>query len=234
MYVILSQTDRKRRGSSGFSLLEMIVVITVIVVLFALMFPLVKNVYAERENTQCMAYMRNAMIAIHSWVADSGGVFKTWARGDNSTGVGIWGWNLLRLGYIDNGALLRCPSGDSQFPLDNGAWYRNTYGVNMLDANGVPVSAAGGAQDYTLYLSQVVAPSQHIFLVDSATLAFIPDKPGKRSQTFRANMNRLTDGIHLRHSRRANVVFLDGHMESLNRERARDFFKDELIYEEDH
>lgn len=220
-----------RKPVQAFSLIEIVVSISVLVLLLAISVPFLIRARSEGENIRCLANLRVASAAVHSMASDNGGLFKTWARGNSSTGTGVWGWNLLRLNYIESREVLRCPSGESTFSLDNDAWYHNTYGVNMLMPDGTSDSARGNSQDYELNLFQVMDPSRHIFLVDSAERAFMPGKPGARSQRFRANMDRLTDGIQLRHSNRANVIFLDGHIESLTRERAQDFFKEDLIYE---
>lgn len=220
-----------RVTAQAFSLIEIVVSLAVLSLLLALAIPSLIRMFHEGENIRCLANLRVASAAVHSMTSDNGGLFKTWARGNSSTGVGVWGWNLLRLDYIDSREVLRCPSGEATFALDNDAWYHNTYGVNMLMPDGTPDSARGNSQDYELNFFHVTDPSRHIFLVDSAERAFMPDKPGVRSQRFRANMDRLTDGIQLRHLKRANVVFLDGHIESLDRERGQDFFKEDLIYD---
>lgn len=229
----VEKPGRTGKTQRAFTLLETLVVIGVIAVLVALIVPVFKRVHMQRTHAQCLAQIRASAMAVFARASDNGGVFKTWARGSESTGQLIWGADLFNRGYVDSKAILRCPGAECRYGLDDGAWYHNTYGVNMLKADGLPDIAAGAAQNYELRLSQVQDPSRHVFLVDSATRAFIPDKPGVRSQTFRANMEKLTDGIHLRHGGRANVVHLDGHMESLDRERANDLFKEDIIYDPD-
>jgi len=218
------------RTSKGFTLVEILVTIGVIAVLVVLLTASLPRVIAAVMNAKCVSNLRGTSAAIHSLAADNDGIFRSFARGSTATGSVIWGKQLLDGGYISQKKMLRCPVAEDQYPLDNGSWYWNTYAFNMAQPDGTPTKSVGNAQTYELRLASVARPSRQVMLWDSAALAFIPDKPGMRSETFRVNMTGSTDGIQLRHKSRVNAVFLDGRVEALDKDAAKEFIDEKLIY----
>ncbi len=217
-----------KTNPKAFSLIELLIAIAIIASLMALGFSGLNRLREGRLNAQCVGRLRGASAAVHLLVAENSGVFRSWARGDNLPNVRIWGDTVVLRKYTAK-ETLRCPAGADLYPVDHTGWYRNTYGFNMIDANGAPLQPKGGGQEYELRFAAVAEPAKHILLADSATLAFI--RPGVRSETFRVNINKSTDGVQLRHFGRMNVAFMDGHIESLNREEASDYFPASVIYE---
>lgn len=218
------------KTNRGFTLLEILVSVGVIAILVILLTANLPRIVMAAKNAKCVSNVRGTSAAIHSLAADNGGVFRSFARGNSATGTAIWGKQLLDGGYISQKKMLRCPIAEDQYPLDSGSWYWNTYAFNMAQPDGTPTKAAGDGQTYELRLAGVERPSRQIMLWDSAALAFIPDKPGMRSETFRTNITGSTDGIQLRHNLRINAVFLDGHVEALDRDAAKEFISEKLIY----
>jgi len=221
-----------RNTQRAFTLIELLVTITVTGLLAALLLSATQKMRMAGQNAQCVNNLRGAAAAVQMLASENNNVFRSWARGNNSTGSKIWGQQLLDDGFISQKKQLRCPSAADLYPLDNGAWYHNTYGFNMVKPDGTPTDPAGGGQTYELKLAAVPIPASRIMLVDTATLALV--KPGVRSETFRVNINKSTDGVQLRHNNRLNAAFMDGHIEALNKERAKEFFKESIIYEANH
>lgn len=215
--------------NKAFSLVELMVVIAVAGILAVILTATFQKVWESSLNTKCVNRLRTTASAVHMFVSENNGVFRSWARGNANTGSYVWGKSLVDGGLVSK-ETLRCPAGADKYPLNDGAWYHNTYGFNMIDANGDPMQPQGSGQDYQLRFASVAKPSGHIMLADSATLAFIT--PEVRSETFRVNINKSTDGVQLRHHGRINAAFMDGHIEALDRERALDFFDESVIYED--
>jgi len=213
----------------AFSLVEMIVVIAVVGILVVILVAGSQKVWESSLNVKCVNRLRTTASAVQIFVSENNGVFQSWARGNANTGSYVWGKSLVDRGLVTKEAL-RCPAGADKYPLDDGAWYHNTYGFNMIGSDGTPMQPQGSGQDYQLRFASVAKPSGHIILVDSATLAFITQEV--RSETFRVNINKSTDGVQLRHHGRLNAAFMDGHIEALDRERALDFFDKSVVYED--
>lgn len=214
----------------GFTVIELLVCIGVIAVLLILAVPAYTSLQTTNRNTRCISNLRSAGALLLSYGMESGQQFRFFARGGNDSGQPIWGKALEDKGYLGNRKLLRCPAGKSERLITDSAWYWNTYGLNMADADGKPTIAAGNAQVYTLRLLAVANPARQALLVDSGTLAEF--QPGLRSETYRVNIQKLTDGVQLRHKNKANVIFMDGHLEALSRTELEQYFISTCIYDD--
>lgn len=214
----------------GFTLVELLICIGVLLVLLVIAYPALSRMQVMTRNIRCVSNLRGAGAALLSYAAESGNKFRFFARGGNDSGVTIWGKVLLDKRYISDPGMLRCPAGRSVRSITDNAWYWNTYGLNMVTIEGMPMVAAGTTQVYSLRVQALRNPSRVPMLVDSATLAEF--EPGVRSETFRVNIQKLTDGVQLRHRNKANAIFMDGHIESLSRPQAEEYFISTLIYDE--
>ncbi len=213
---------------NGFTLTELLLGIGVIAVLTALILPAISSARASSRAFRCAANQRSTGVLLHRLIADNNGEFRSFARGGN-TGTAIWGLTLQVRGYLTDPSSLRCPEGRSQYEITSASWAWNTYGFNMAAPDGQPTPPNGNAQTYTLRLAAIPDLARRPMLVDSATKAEIG--PGIRSETFRVNIAKVSDGVQLRHRGKANILFMDGHAEALSREEAEEYFNPEYIYD---
>ena len=98
---MLTRSQLLRRG---FTLVELLVVITIIAILMALLLPAVQTARENASDTQCKANLHNLGIAYHRYAA---------THGDTST-IGMckgWAGRLLKYS-ADVGEVFICPNDD--------------------------------------------------------------------------------------------------------------------------
>src|SRR5579872_4474010 len=95
--MVYRETDKRQPGRSGFTLVELIVVIAIIAVLIALLAPCLSRARAQARTVQCMSNMRQVGLALLSYAdAHEGYLYPD-----------DMGWNKDHVGpvYPDNGSL---------------------------------------------------------------------------------------------------------------------------------
>jgi prepilin-type N-terminal cleavage/methylation domain-containing protein len=83
--------DRRRRGCprSGFTLVELLVVIGIIALLVGLLMPVLAGVADRGRDIQCQANLRGIMQAMHGYAAEHDGQFP-WGYVNNRMAPGTW------------------------------------------------------------------------------------------------------------------------------------------------
>ena len=83
-----------RRTRSGFSLVELLVVIGIVAVLLALLMPALSKVRAEANKAACMNNLRQLLAAQMIYVTASGGylTYPNWGHGRDDVNVWPVGW----------------------------------------------------------------------------------------------------------------------------------------------
>jgi prepilin-type N-terminal cleavage/methylation domain-containing protein/prepilin-type processing-associated H-X9-DG protein len=217
----------KRLSSNAFTLIELLTVIAIIGILAAILIPVVQSVRDSARATQCMSNLRECGNLIQLFISDNQHVLETFEGGGAGDGRGRWATQLENAGLLDDRMLTMCPTGENELTdndiYDGGstaAWsWRSGYGMFMIqdpqfDPYGSRRSPFGQSNaDWILNTNEVRDPSLYPFMADSV------DPRGMTR--FRINdIQAGGDGsIALRHNRRANVYFLDGHVESAGPER---------------
>lgn len=211
----------------GITMLEIMVVSVLVVALLLIAYPLVGRVRESSQNIQCQANLRTAGKALQIYIADMDQLIIT-RRGGSRGGAGIdfWGAEISERGYLEEPArsdgyrslngedprVLRCPIGElpGDYSLTNWSWY--TYGINMF-TSGAKSETRNGTQLSIRHVSMIENPSRFVLLADSAM-------PPGFTQYFRISEGRA--GLALRHLGKGNVLFLDNHIESVNRKYGED------------
>ncbi len=203
----------------GFTLIELLTVIAIIGILAAILIPVLRTVREQARAAQCVRNIRQSATAILQFAHNEGGAFITHRSGSGG-GRLLWSDLLIDNGYLDQGArpVVFCPTNP---PLDGledrseaSPWA--TYGFNMVGEAGNSVSGDGN-QRYRFNLDWVENPSRYFLLADSG----VPDT-GLQRMRISSFMARGMDGIHTRHNGRANLAFVDGHVEAADPERLAD------------
>lgn len=200
----LSSVSRRQTSSTGFSLIEIVVVVTILVVLLAFLVPQIQKMRQTSYSMECMSRLRGIGGAFLSLAAEQEAGVVLLFRDGTKDGDKRW-YNQLRdyLDYTHEQA--RAEFGCPSLPMDRvGDWF--CYGFRVSGSPGVRLP--GGL--YRLPVYAVENPTT--FFLAGDTLA----SDGR--QTFRIIPPGLYSGggVHMRHQARANMLFLDGHIESLD------------------
>lgn len=166
----------------------------------------------ERQKAvRCVANLKTTAALLHNLAQERNGVISVFREGGGAFDVR---WNKQLRELIDaplesspSAAVLSCPA----MRDGNSNWY--CYGMFMINPPGRIVSESG-YKAYEVRLAEIEKPSATPMFADSVD-------PENGRQIFRivSKSSSSSGGIHLRHDHRANMVFYDGHVEGVSRDR---------------
>ena len=214
---------------TGFTLVELLVVITIIAILVALLLPVLSSAKARAYRAKCVGNLRQIGIGLQVYVGNQG------AYPLATTGNGFGSWQNALLPLTSSNTLI-CPQAIRALPTylslvgTSDAYVLPHYGYNILGAawNGIAQPSLGLGGDFipngtnwtysALPHNRVLNPSQMIAFGDSG--AYLPP-PVKRTNASvllyialpyqLPTVNRLAVGFW--HGGGANMSFCDGHVE---------------------
>ena len=209
----IKRVHRQRRFS-GFTMVELLVVITIVVILAALAFFMMRNAKTAAQSTICISRLRNAGTLLLSAASDNGGRVQAFSGGSGGFDYRPYYVVARELGLSNDNSgktalkatleeVMFCPSAPTP---DTEHW--TCYGVNFTNStragatwtNEKITDTAGRiANVKSLNLASVGSPSDYILIADSCR--------SDGQQIFRISGG---DRIGLRHSHKANACFLDG------------------------
>ena len=206
-------------SKSGLSLVELLIVMALCAVLIVLAIPVATRLQERSREARCVSQLHQIGQLLHGYIGANGGRFRFTRDG---SGTRLW-YNELKqfagLSDADARRLFRCPS----LPMEPMAanvegWYCYGFRLDYVPPTyrdpGV-VTRDDSSGIYELTVSRVENPAAFFVMADSVnadtrrqTMRLLPRNGGLYGP----------EGIHLRHLNRANVLFLDGHVESRSRE----------------
>ncbi len=229
---------------SGHTLLELIVTIAIGLVISALGLMLMRSLSGGQKEAQCAHNLRQLAVAMHHYMNDCNQTLTSFHGG--AVADNIWVRRLFLGGYLNSdtsganenaillkqidsvGNLMRCPSANVETTYQNQdpavrahprRWGWQAYGLGMFDTS-VPlvrvVDAKGATNSFAVRLSSIARPANYLLFSDSSVAG------PHFYQSFRISRNAGEGGVGLRHQKRANAIFLDGHMEKVTHQRALD------------
>lgn len=183
----------KKNGWTGFTLLEMLVVTAVIAILFSILMPSLRKAKDKAREIECANNMRQTGIALIQYASDNDGYGVIYR---DAVTTRSWDYGIVTDKYVTNPQVILCPVWAPSI-------YRRGYGY----AYGIYYS---NAVTTTGRILNKQSPSTSVYLGDSIRHAAESDGSHYQWYFFK-RLSNVEGHIHLRHSRKTNIFFLDGH-----------------------
>lgn len=218
----VSKTDSRSRRD--FTLIELLLVVSIIAILAGLLLPVLNMARQKSLSASCLSNQKQIGIANASYANDF-----------NNCALPIGGWYSSKyfptlaelchtLKYISDQKTFRCPAGPEL--ISN--WKTETYGRNSYIKDDPIASGWSPALSMnhpgrffkwnSASYQNSFTPSNFPFLSDTASFD-ANNRAARQVHYFtfpNPNPSRTTLKVHMRHSRRSNILALDGHIETQN------------------
>lgn len=199
----------------AFTLTEILVVVGIVLLLSAILFPIVSKVKQAGQQTTCASNLRQIGMALQAYTQDSRGVYPPHeSYGDNC----VWTHRLLR--YIKSPSVFECPSypaglfdsACSKPDLDVNPiqWYNGGYNWNATYPPRLP----------TLTQNAIRQPTNMVLVCDGDATYSATMTPVSAPATTVADLG--VNNLRARHGQGVNALFADGHVKWLSLEKLLD------------
>lgn len=209
-------------GRAGFSLVELLVIVGITGVLAALSVAGIAYALEAANQASCAAKLRKIGVALQQYANDHDQKILLYSYTPATEGkpASAIEWSEMLADYGLKMPDCHCPS----LPVKNKKSTYTTLGRrgsadidSSLILRGYAGTADGGAN--WLYLNRIPQHSRYVFWADSVFPLSNDSaaRAGEQAYNFRLDgVKAGAEGVHLRHNGKANVGFLDGHVETLN------------------
>ena len=223
-----------RRWGRAFTLIEMLVVISIMTLMIAMLMPSLGKSREAARSTQCLSNLKQLGLAIESYATDQGQYYPPYKTPFQDTPRAYWGGLLAAGRYITPGLPFDCPSFNpvrtdhlkAQPDNPERYWFYTQYGINWqhigtrFGEQGAGAAGLGNAAlglgPPTPRIEDVRQPIKTIMLVDAygkvwagtsndSGITFVGDSAASAA----------TGSAHVRHGGGINVLFVDTHAEHI-------------------
>ncbi|MBN2713752.1 MAG: prepilin-type N-terminal cleavage/methylation domain-containing protein [Planctomycetes bacterium] len=220
-----------KRKDRAFTLVELLVVISIITILAALLLPALNKAIETARSTSCKSNLKQLHNALSLYADDNNGVFfyggtvwgghKYWPTFITGRQTQFWGAWADGSKYLEHGAVFGCPStfyynrDRNVFGKDKGG---TAYGISFcgdIQWRKLHTMTSDNHNVYAYFyrFNNVMQPSRYILNSDS--LSMWNDAKRMTASVPNSTDNLYKSRIHLLHEgERANTSFFDGHVAS--------------------
>lgn len=207
---------RSRLSPAGFSLLELIVIVALVALLGALLFPVSRFITERGQSAGCLSHLRQLHMAVCNMAADDGGYLPL--AQDTKNNSASWSWYLTDRGYLP-------PFIEGQpHPLLDPASkakvtgsIRGNYGINR--------NLVGSGSVERVTLASVVKPTEKFLLFCSGIYSitrlqaanpslphlYLPGRTANQAINWPADLR--DDAVEGRHGKRIHTISVSGNVE---------------------
>lgn len=183
----------------GWSLIEILIVASILSVLIGVMVPLVSRATERSKTVKCQSNLRQIGVSLNLYKADYGQIPKSW------DGSKFWFNHLVSGGYLPDARTLTCPAQKPSDPytamnLNVQGGYGMTYMTYWYPA------ASNTDKDPYFLPTRLRKPSEWPLIID----ADYPQVGGLENPTAESDRQQR---FKARHRGKANLLMMDGHIE---------------------
>ena len=223
-----------------FTLIELLVVIAIIAILAAILLPALQSARERGKSTGCVSNMKSVAVAMNMYADNNKDLFPAAFNvyGKSSSGKDInYGWaGILSLAgelprnLKSQGAASRCPNWDPDISSSYAWNYRGSYGTYGVIRGIEEFGPRGTYPNESIYhihrrtmmkaeYKKVPLGGDSIHTRDRYQAPYISNaRPGEeRAKGIGGNRT-----LHLRHSKKANIFYIDGHVAPISKEEIND------------
>jgi prepilin-type N-terminal cleavage/methylation domain-containing protein/prepilin-type processing-associated H-X9-DG protein len=222
------------KAKNGFTLIEILIVVAIIILLAALLFPAFSRARENARRAGCMSNLKQIGLGIAQYTQDYDERLPQpwtyvrfdgtkWVKNPSTASDGKYGsWRVFIKPYVKSTAIFQCPSnpkrnasaGDGEFHISYGCNYSNWNYVRGSGQSDGPMfmdySGSIGVTKPPQHLAQINNPSQ-VWIVTEMT----SDGPFAPYDQKADELDEFATELFAGHFGRANWLFLDGHVKAL-------------------